>query len=119
MTENDLVYLLELLMKSTERALADALRRNHQDQACRNALSDYLEEDGRVASAEKVRGGYTPGGMPSFREAAGAFGLSGYGQPFSVTSGGLSSGSIGFAPNDGSYPIIQPPHRTVPKAGRR
>lgn len=57
-------YLLEMHAKPTERGLLAALWKNANDVAARNALVDYLLEEGRRCAAEAVRAGWTPGGVP-------------------------------------------------------
>lgn len=60
MDNNSFVYLLELLQTPLERALLADLRKDVDDDAARNALVDFLLEQGRNDSAELIRGGWIP-----------------------------------------------------------
>ena len=55
------VFLLEMQADHEERAFLNALWKNHKDEAVRQQYVDWLLEKNRQASAELVRGGYTPG----------------------------------------------------------
>ena len=102
MKDHDIVYLLELFTTTTERGLLTTLRENPEDQATRNALVDFLKEQGREASAIAVLAGYTPGGRDQVRYGSRSMQSGEVAWP-TVTSGAIASGSVGTQYIPGFY----------------
>ena len=94
----DVEFILELVASSTERGLIKALHEKPDDEATRNAYVDFLLENSRDESAERVRKGYIPGlrtekPKPFGYVASGGI-ASGTLMPYTVTSGALYSGAV-------------------------
>lgn len=61
-TQNDLVFLVEMFASSVERGLLGVLFEDPERKADAEVYADYLEENGRLESAKMVREkGYVPG----------------------------------------------------------
>ena len=52
---HEMIFLAELLVKSVEVGMIQALRENPSDNVTRNAYVDYLYEEGRPNTAELVK----------------------------------------------------------------
>lgn len=82
----DQEFLLAMLPEwSPERGFIEALTKDAFDKTSRSAYSDWLEDQGRVTDASKVRRGYTPGRGWVWSAAL---------QP--IASGAIHSGMIGI-----------------------
>ncbi len=101
-SQDDFTFLLELLLPPQERGFLEALHKDPDDEACRNALVDYLLESGRGLSAELVRKKYVPGKRqipsPSWIASGGTstyYLSSGSVSTYHISSGSIQSGYIG------------------------
>lgn len=109
MTNDQFLFLVELLTHREETQLIKSLVENPNDESLRGVYSDYLKDNGRDVSAELVeKRKFTPGGnygiksqFPQSYIDSGfpIFGLSGqprigFGSSYSFASGQLSAGML-------------------------
>lgn len=66
MTDQDMFFLLELVLKEKERSLLEYLWDNPWNKHAFEIYADFLEEQGREKSAKWVREGFIPAGRYYF-----------------------------------------------------